>query len=572
MDLAAELKAKYDQMADFPIVCHNISQVRTICGIDFDKDIYQMQQATYHSLESQHVSSLVIEDVFDDVHEELRFDDVNAQFCDYAYEEKRVVVYNIGEIIPRGIEANYDIHYLTKIEECPNITKVSEMEYQKMCYWMKMSNAQNDYMLDGCYDDKYFTDKHNLLITYVNPYMEQIIILNEKRKFAFVNVNGTIHRCLFQVDYGSKIFTAKKPEISYVLTKSLLQQLLIDLNSQKMLKLIILKNDLLAIILITNRLIQIKMSTMSLLEVLQCDIRGIKLPFLNCFGNDLQYNAILNCIIAQKITTVIDQFDYSIKEFRYATNVLILAIAGTKVKKIEEKIRKGVVNAVSLNNYYNNNLVYKVIDYVVDNFQLGIVFPKVRLCTMEEKRNKNDVLIKEIGVFATNDGMMLDLPKLVQNVDEMTVLLCDTDYMFSAMQLCNVPDNMYQNYYSSEIAKKMQMKDFQLLVKRFQNLLNQRLLQRKRYDIKDYFKYVDYMIKNPKYICEFVVDFDDDVMKLIKGFLNDFVTFEQIQDHLMFVKKFISYRRIVDYVNYGLDIVKIVENKVTKVRLKYNKI
>jgi len=118
----------------------------------------------------------------------------------------------------------------------------------------------------------------------------------------------------------------------------------------------------------------------------------------------------------------------------------------------------------------------------------------------------------------------------------------------------------------------MQMKDFQLLVKRFQNLLNQRLLQRKRYDIKDYFKYVDYMIKNPKYICEFVVDFDDDVMKLIKGFLNDFVTFEQIQDYLMFVKKFISYRRIVDYVNYGLDIVKIVENKVTKVRLKYNKI
>jgi len=64
------------------------------------------------------------------------------------------------------------------------------------------------------------------------------------------------------------------------------------------------------------------------------------------------------------------------------------------------------------------------------------------------------VLIKEIGVFATNDGMMLDLPKLVQNVDEMTVLLCGTDYMFSAMQLCNVPDNMYQNYYSSEIAKK----------------------------------------------------------------------------------------------------------------------
>jgi len=189
-----------------------------------------------------------------------------------------------------------------------------------------------------------------------------------------------------------------------------------------------------------------------------------------------------------------------------------------------------------------------------------------------KKRNKNDVLIKEIGVFATNDGMMLDLPKLVQNVDEMTVLLCDTDYMFSAMQLCNVPDNMYQNYYSSEIGKKMQMKDFQLLVKRFQNLLNQRLLQRKRYDIKDYFKYVDYMIKNPKYICEFVVDFDDDVMKIIKGFLNDFVTFEQIQDYLMFVKKFISYRRIVDYVNYGLDIVKIVENKVTKVRLKYNKI
>jgi len=274
----------------------------------------------------------------------------------------------------------------------------------------------------------------------------------------------------------------------------------------------------------------------------------------------------------KKITTVIDQFDYSIKEFRYATNVLILAIAGTKIKKIEEKIRKGVVNAVSLNNYYNNNLVYKVIDYVVDNFQLGIVFPKIRLCTMEEKRNKNDVLIKEIGVFATNDGMMLDLPKLVQNVDEMTVLLCDTDYMFSAMQLCNVPDNMYQNYYSSEIGKKMQMKDFQLLVKRFQNLLNQRLLQRKRYDIKDYFKYVDYMIKNPKYVCEFVVDFDDDVMKIIKGFLNDFVTFEQIQDYLMFVKKFISYRRIVDYVNYGLDIVKIVENKVTKVRLKYNKI
>jgi len=311
------------------------------------------------------------------------------------------------------------------------------------------------------------------------------------------------------------------------------------------------------------------MSTISLLEVLQCDIRGIKLPFLNCFGNDLQYNAILNCIIAEKITTVIDQFDYSIKEFRYATNVLILAIAGTKVKKIEEKIRKGVVNAVSLNNYYNNNLVYKVIDYVVDNFQLGIVFPKVRLCTMEEKRNKNDVLIKEIGVFATNDGMMLDLPKLVQNVDEMTILLCDTDYMFSAMQLCNVPDNMYQNYYSSEIGKKMQRKDFQLLVKRFQNLLNQRMVQRKHYDIKDYFKFVEYKLKFPKYVCKFVTDFDNEIIYKIKGFLRDFVSFDQLQDLLMGVSLFISYRKIVDYINYGVEVVKIVDNKVTKVRLKH---
>jgi len=166
----------------------------------------------------------------------------------------------------------------------------------------------------------------------------------------------------------------------------------------------------------------------------------------------------LNCIIADKINTVIDSVKYTIKEFKYGTNSLVLAVAGDRVQKIEEKIRKGVVNAVTHNNYYGNNLVYKVIDYIIDNFQVGVVFPKIRLCTMQERRTINDVLIKEIGVFSNNDGIMIDLPKLVTNIDEMTVLLCDTDYMFSAMQLCNVPDDQCCIYYSNDIAKKCKLR------------------------------------------------------------------------------------------------------------------
>jgi len=164
---------------------------------------------------------------------------------------------------------------------------------------------------------------------------------------------------------------------------------------------------------------------------------------------------------------------------------------------------------------------------------------------------------------------MIDLPKLVTNIDEMTILLCDTDYMFSAMQLCNVPSDQCSFYYSDDIVKKMQAKDFQLLVKRFQNLLNQRMVQRKHYDIKDYFKFVEYKLKFPKYICKFVTDFDNEIIYKIKGFLRDFVSFDQLQDKLMGVSLFISYRKIVDYVNYGAEVVKIVDNNVTKVRLKY---
>jgi len=115
----------------------------------------------------------------------------------------------------------------------------------------------------------------------------------------------------------------------------------------------------------------------------------------------------------------------------------------------------------------------------------------------------------------------------------------------------------------------MQVKDFQLLVKRFQNLLNQRMVQRKHYDIKDYFKFVDYKLKFPKYVCKFVTDFDNEIIYKIKGFLRDFVSFDQLQDLLMGVSLFISYRKIVDYINYGVEVVKIVDNKVTKVRLKY---
>jgi len=331
-----------------------------------------------------------------------------------------------------------------------------------------------------------------------------------------------------------------------------------------------LKNDLLTIILITNRLVYIKMNTTQLLEVLQMSVGGVKLPFLNCFGNEVQYLSALNCIIADKINTVIDNVKYTIKEFKYGTNSLVLAVAGDRVQKLEEKIRKGVVNAVTHNNYYGNNLVYKVIDYIIDNFQVGVVFPKIRLCTMQERRTINDVLIKEIGVFSNNDGIMIDLPKLVTNIDEMTVLLCDTDYMFSAMQLCNVPDDQCCIYYSNDIAKKMQIKDFQLLVKRFQNLLNQRMIQRKHYDIKDYFRFVDYKLKFPKYVCRFVTDFDDEIIIQIKGFLRDFVTFDRLQELLMEVALFISYRKLVDYINYGVEVVRIVDNKVTKVRLKYN--
>jgi len=121
--------------------------------------------------------------------------------------------------------------------------------------------------------------------------------------------------------------------------------------------------------------------------------------------------------------------------------------------------------------------------------------------------------------------MMIDLPKLVTNIDEMTVLLCDTDYMFSAMQLCNVPDDQCGIYYSKDIVKKMQIKDFQLLVKRFQNLLNQRMIQRKHYDIKDYFRFVDYKLKFPKYVCRFVTDFDDEIIKKNKGIFERFCYF-----------------------------------------------
>jgi len=52
--------------------------------------------------------------------------------------------------------------------------------------------------------------------------------------------------------------------------------------------------------------------------------------------------------------------------------------------------------------------------------------------------------------------------------------------------------------------------------------------------------------------------------------LRDFVTFDRLQELLMEVALFISYRKLVDYINYGVEVVRIVDNKVTKVRLKNN--